>query len=183
MGQTKRKIVSPRVGLPLLLGGSVISVLTLAYAAISHVPLVQTVALLVSMVLLFYSSHALGHHFVARIFGVSVDHFLLGRSDFRKLKITPARMKGSITPTVGTKLNKSKLESLAPRKRGYVFGSGVIVSNTLVGIQLAFSLIVGFGFPAVLLGTIFFVGSLATELIFSTKVGDLWKMRNHFRGG
>jgi hypothetical protein len=181
MKQTRRKVIDTRLGLTTLLAGTVISVLTLAYATISPAPLIQTAALLVSMGLLFYSSHPLGHYFVARIFGIRVDYFFLGRSEFRRLEIASARMIGNVLPTVGTKLNSSELESLAPRTRGYILGSGVIVSITLVGIQLAYSLVAGFGFLAVLLGTIFFVGSLGTEIIFGTKVGDLSKMKAQFR--
>jgi hypothetical protein len=70
--------------------------------------------------------------------------------------------------------------SLPPRKRDYVFGAGVIVSNALVGIQFAYVLVAGFTLPAVLLGTLFFLGTVATELMFSTKVGDLGKMRREF---
>ncbi len=154
-----------------------ISVLVLAYASTIVSPLLQTIALLVSLGLLFYSSHPLGHYFVARIFGVRVDYFFLGRSDFRKLKITPARIIGNSLPKVGTKLDKSNFESLARRKRKYIFGSGVILSNILVGIQLAIAVIAGFSYPAILIGALFFVGDLGVELIFSTEVGDLSKMK------
>ena len=42
------------------------------------------------------------------------------------------------------------------------------------------SWVAGFSVPAVLLGTLFFLGTVATELMFSTKVGDLGKMRKEF---
>jgi hypothetical protein len=84
-------------------------------------------------------------------------------------------------PTIGTKLKKDGLVSLSPRKRGYVFGAGVIVSNALVGVQLLYVLVAGFSLPAVLLGLLFFVVMLSTEFLFSTKVGDLGKMRNEFK--
>lgn len=176
MRQTTR--INSKVGLTTLLCGSVISVLILAYTSTITSPLLQTVALLVSMGLLFYSSHPLGHYFVARMFGVPVDYFFLGKSDFRKLKMKPMRTIGNSLPTIGTKLNKSKLESLAPREKGYVFGAGVILSSILMGIQFAYVLVAGFGFLAVLLSAILFVGTLVMELIFSTKVGDLTKMKN-----
>lgn len=153
------------------------SILILVYASTTISPLLQTVALIVSMGLLFYSSHPLGHYFVARILGVSVDYFFLGRSDFRKLKTTPGRIMGNSLPTVGTKLNKSKLDSLAPGRRRYIFGSGVILSNLLVAIQLAYAVIADFSYPAILLGALVFVGNLAVEVAFSTKVGDLSKMK------
>ncbi len=176
MRQNRR--IKLTAGLTSFLGSSVVSILILAYATTIISPLLQAVVLLVSMGLLFYSSHPLGHYFVARILGVSVDYFYLGKSDFRKLKMKPMGVIGNALPTIGTKLNKSKLESLAPREKGYVFGSGVILSNILMGIQFAYVLITGFGLLAVLLSAIFFVGTLVVELVFSTKVGDLSKMKN-----
>ena len=130
------------------------------------------------MGLLFYLSHPLGHYFVARMFGVHVDYFFVGKSDFRKLKMEPMRTIGNSLPTIGTKLNKSKLESLAPQQKGYIFGSGVILSSALMGIQLGYASVAGFSFLALLLGAILFVGTLVLEFVFSTKVGDLSKMRN-----
>ena len=84
-------------------------------------------------------------------------------------------------PTIGTKLKKDELARQPPRKRGYIFGAGVIVSNTLVGIELVYVLLSGFSLAAVLLGALFFTVMLATEVLFSTKVGDLGKMSNEFK--
>ncbi len=175
MRQTTR--INSKAGLAALLGGSLISVLILTYTSTTKTPLLQTIALLVSMGLLFYSSHPLGHYFVARMFGVPVDYFFLGKSDFRKLKMRPMSTIGNYLPTIGTKLNRTRLESLAPSEKGYVFGAGVILSNILMGIQFAYVLVAGFGLLAVLPSAIFFVGTLVVEFIFSTKVGDLSKMK------
>ena len=41
-------------------------------------------------------------------------------------------------------------------------------------------MVAGFSLPAAVLGALFFVATLATELVFSTKVGDLGKMRREF---
>lgn len=154
-----------------------ISALILAYASTAKSPLIQAVTLLVSMGLLFYSSHPLGHYLVARILGVGVDYFFLGSSDFKKLEMEPLRTIGKMIPTIGTKLNRSRLGSLAPRWRRFVFGAGVIFSNFLIGVQFAYALVAGFSSPAVLLSAAFVVGTLASEVVLSTKVGDISKMR------
>jgi hypothetical protein len=159
----------------------VISALLLVYSRTSSILLVQVLTMLVSMGLVFYLSHPLGHFFVARAYGVGTDYFFVGRSDFRKLRLKPMSVVGGLMPTIGTKLKKDELARLPPRKRGYIFGAGVIVSNTLVGIELVFVLVAGFGLPAVLLGALFFMVMLATEFMFSTKVGDLGKMANEFK--
>ena len=159
---------------------AVLSALLLVYSRASSNQVVQAITMLVSMGLVFYASHPLGHFLVARAYGVRTEYFFVGRSDFRKLELKPMSLVGGLTPTIGTKLKKDELASLPPRRRGYVFGAGVIVSNALVGIELAYVLVAGFSLPAVVLGALFFVATVATELAFSTKVGDLGKMRREF---
>lgn len=172
--------VDPGLASALLVTFAVSSAPLLVYSKASGNLVVQVVTTLVSMGLVFYASHPLGHFFTARAYGVSTEYFFVGRSDFRKLKAKPLSFLGGRTPTIGTKLKKDELASLSPRKRGYVFGAGVVVSNALVGVELACVLVAGFSLPAVLLGALFFVVTLATELIFSTEVGDLGKMRREF---
>jgi len=176
----KARRMSPRLAAPLLLLVALLSAILLVYSRGSSNALVQVITMLVSMGLVFYSGHPFGHYVVAKAYGVGTDHFFVGRSDFRKLKTKPMSIIGGLIPTIGTKLNKDQLASLPPRKRGYVFGAGVIFSNTLVGIEFVYVLVARFSLPAVILGAVFFVGTLATEFMFSTQVGDLGKMRREF---
>lgn len=157
------------------------SAVVLVYARSSSNWLLQVVAMLISMVVVFFASHPLGHFFLARAYGVGTEYFFVGRSDFRKLPSKMVGLVGGLMPTIGTKLKKDELVKLPARKRGYVFGAGVMVSNALVGIELLYVLAAGFSLPTVLLGALFFVVMLATEVLFSTKVGDLGKMTNEFR--
>jgi hypothetical protein len=177
----KASRVSPGLASSLLVLVSVFSALLLVYSRTSSSVVVQVVTMLVSMGLVFYATHPLGHFFVARAYGVGTEYFFVGRSDFRKLQLKPMSIVGGLMPTIGTKLKKDGLASLSFRKRGYVFGAGVIVSNALVAVQLLYVLVAGFSLPAVLLGLLFFVVMLSTEFLFSTKVGDLGKMRNEFK--
>jgi len=169
--------ISPRLATPLLVVIVLVSALLLVYAGATSDVAIQVLAMLVSMALVFYASHPLGHFVMALAYGVRTEYFFVGRSDFRKLKLRPMSLIGGLMPTIGTKLNKDQLASLSPRKRGYVFGAGVIYSNAAVGIELLHVLIAGFSLPAILLGVLFFVVTLASEFMFSTKVGDLGKMR------
>ena len=171
---------SPGLGASLLALVGVLSMFLLAYSRATSSIAVQVLTVLVSMGLVFYSSHPLGHFFTARAYGVGTDYFFVGKSDFRNLKAKPMSLVGGLMPTIGTKLKKDELASLPPRRKGYVFGAGVIVSNALVGVQLVYVLVAGFSLPAVLFGVLFFVAVVATEFMFSTKVGDLRKMRNEF---
>jgi hypothetical protein len=175
-----RRITSG-VASPLLLLCVAASALVLAYARSSSNAVFQVLAMLASMVVVFFASHPLGHFFLARAYGVGTEYFFVGRSDFRKLPSKAIKLAGGLMPTIGTKLKKDELAQLPPRRRGYIFGAGVIVSNSLVGIELIYVLAAGFSLPAALLGTLFFVVMLATEALFSTKVGDLGKMTAEFR--
>ncbi|MDA4117116.1 MAG: hypothetical protein OK455_02100 [Thaumarchaeota archaeon] len=165
----------------LLLLATVASVLVLGYARTLGSPVIQLLAVLVSMGVIFYASHPLGHFFTAKAYGVGTEYFFVGRSDFRKLDTKPMSMVGNLVPTIGTKLKKSEFTLLPPRKRGYVFGSGVILSVALMGIQLVYVFIGGFNILAVVFAFLFFAATLATEFLFSTKVGDFAKMTGEFK--
>jgi hypothetical protein len=178
---SKGRRIAPGVAFPMLLLFVAASAVVLVYAGSSSSWLIQVVAMLVSMVVVFFASHPLGHFFLARAYGVGTEYFFVGRSDFRKLPSKVVKLAGGLMPTIGTKLKKDQLATLSPRERGYVFGAGVIVSNALVGIELVYVLAAGFSLPAVLLGALFFVVMLATEVLFSTKVGDLGTMATEFK--
>jgi hypothetical protein len=178
----KANRVDPALASSLLLLVAVLSALLLVYSRGSSNVIVQALTMLVSMGLVFYSSHPLGHFFTARAYGVRTDYFFVGRSDFRRLKMKPMSLLGGFMPTIGTKLNKEELAAQPPRRRAYIFGAGVLVSNALVGIQLLYVLVSGFSIPAILLGVLFFAATVATEFLFSTKTGDLSKMSRELKG-
>jgi len=173
--------IRPGVAAPLLLLCVAASGLGIASAASSSNVAVQALIMLVSMVVVFFASHPLGHLFLAMAYGVRTEYFFVGRSDFRKLPSKFLGLAGGFVPTIGTKLMKNELAKVQPRRRGYIFGAGAIVSNSLVGIELAYVLEAGFSLLASLLGALFFIAVIATEVLFSTKVGDLGKMANEFK--
>jgi len=172
--------VSPMLASSLLVVVLVASALLAVYSRGTSNAALQAVIVLVTMGLVFYAGHPLGHLVVARVLGVGTDYLFVGRSDFRKLKLRPMSIVGGLMPTIGTRLNREGLARIRPRKRGYIFGAGVIVSNALVGLELVYVLVAGFGVIADLLGVLFCVVMVATELMFSTKVGDLGKMAREF---
>lgn len=179
MGKSRR--IGPWVASPLLLLCVAVSALGIVYARSSSNVVIQVLTVFIAMATVFFASHPLGHLFTARAYGVGTEYFFVGRSDFRKLPFKAARLAGGLMPTIGTKLKKEGLARLPPRKRGYIFGAGVIVSSALVGLELLYVLVAGFSPPTVLFGTLFFVVMLATEFLFSTRVGDLGKMANEFK--
>ena len=172
--------ISPGLASSLLVLVLVVSALLLVYSRAMGNTLLQVLAMLASMVMVFYLSHPLGHFLTGMALGARTDYFFVGKSDFRKLSMKPMSLAGGLMPTIGTKLNKESLSKLTSRRRGYIFGAGVIVSNTLVGVELVYVLVAGFSIPAILLAVLFFFATVMTEAMFSTKVGDLGKMRAEF---
>jgi hypothetical protein len=165
----------------LLLLATIASFAILGYARTLSSSVVQLLAVLVSMGAVFYAGHPLGHFITAKAYGVGTEYFFVGMSDFGRLDMKPMSTIGGLFPTIGTKLKKSELAPLPPRKRGYVFGSGVIFSVTLMAVQLVYVFIASFSLLAVVVAFLFFAATLATEFLFSTKIGDIAKMTGEFK--
>lgn len=160
----------------MLVSGVIISIVLLLLTRYATNFILQTVLLLASMGLIFFASHPLSHYFVAKMYGVNVKYFFLGRSDFRKLGGTLGKI-GELVPTIGTKLDLDQTRALSKNRRGFLFGSGAIVSNLLMLFPLIAGWFFGLSYVALALGGLFFVASLGTEFAFGTKVGDLSKMK------
>lgn len=168
--------IGTSLGVLFLVFGVVVSAL-LAYATILvHNFAFQTVLLLVSMALLFFSAHPLSHYVAARMYRVRVKYFFLGRSDFRRLGGTLGRA-GKLLPTIGTKIDSDQIRKRSKNERAFVFGAGAIVSSAVILIPLIFAFTRHVHFVALVLGTLFFLGNIVIEAQFSTKVGDLAKMK------
>ncbi|MCL5067503.1 MAG: hypothetical protein M1368_04015 [Thaumarchaeota archaeon] len=163
--------LSPVSGVLLLVSGVVVSVAILLLTRYTTNFILQTILLLSSMGLIFFSSHPLSHYVVARLYGVDVKYFFLGKSDFRKLGGTLGKF-GDFLPTIGTKVDLDQTRKLSKKRRGFLFGSGAIVSSVLMLFPLVVGLIFGLNYVALILGTLLFIGSLGTELVFSTKAGE-----------
>ncbi len=163
---------------PLLI---VLSAVSFAILFIGHgsSALSETLSLLISMGLLFFSSHALAHFVIARIYRVKVSYFFIGRSDFRKLTGLVGRI-GGLVPTIGTKFDSSQLSALTRGKRAILFGSGAIASTVLIGFMLLIAFFFDFASIALIFGFLFVVSTIFTEISFGTKVGDFGKMRREY---
>jgi hypothetical protein len=169
--------IAPSSGVILLSAGIVFSTVLLLIAVhLTKNPVYQTILLLVSMGALFYSSHPLAHYAVAGITRVGVRYFFVGRSDFRKLGGAMGALGKSVF-TIGIKLEPARVRRLSRSRGAILFGSGAIVSNALLAIELLAARLAGLSTLALALGAVLLFGSLATELLFSTKVGDLAKMK------
>jgi hypothetical protein len=170
--------IETRKGLALLSLGVVVSIIILGLASITPSALLQAIAVLASMVILFFSTHALGHYIAAEVMSVRVKYFFLGRSDFRRLSNPQLSKVGELVPTIGTKLDPAALRSLSRARRALIFGFGAILSLVLLAVELAYvALSLRFALPAIVLGEILLLAILATEFLFGTKAGDFAKMK------
>lgn len=168
--------------IPLLIVGIIVSMILLALETVEINFVIQTILLLVSMLLLFYASHPLAHYVVARIYGVRVKYFFVGKSDFGKLG-GPFNPISRLLVTIGTKLDLDRAKTLSRKKRGFLFGSGAIVSTVLIAIPLIFAWFENLNSIALIFGSLFFILNLGSELAFSTKAGDLSKMKRELSRG
>src|SRR5579875_230924 len=178
----KSRKISTAVGLCIIALLLVLSAVFLYLSSLTATNLIlNALLLIVSMALVFFSTHPLAHYIVAGIYGVRVEHFFIAPSDFRKLNQRGAKFFGSKVPTLGTKLDRGTLSGISSEKRARIYGAGAIASSILILVPLIYSATIGRGSPiAILLGILFFAGNLAFELEFSTKVGDLSKMKREY---
>ena len=179
----RSKRVSVPVGLTIIMILLFFSVVFAYLCAQTTNTILQVIYLLVSMGLVFFSTHPLAHYVVARAYGARVLYFFIAPSDFRRLPQKVARILGSNLPTIGTKLDRVSLSKLSNEKRARIFGAGAISSSVLILIPLVYFIVFSqTAFIAQIFGMSFFIGNLVFELAFSTKVGDLAKMKREYAG-
>jgi hypothetical protein len=170
------RLLSPGSAVLLLSAGIILSIVLFLATSFTRNSFYQDILLLISMGAIFYSSHPLAHYVIAVFSRVGVRYFFVSRSDFRRLG-GPLGALGKSLVTIGVKLEPAQVRQLSRSRRAFLFGSGAIVSNVLLAFELLSGLLTGLSSIALALGTLLFLASVATELFFSTKVGDLRKMQ------
>ncbi len=168
------------MGILVLSAGVVLSIVFLALSGLTQ-GLFQAVLFILGMALLWYVSHSLSHYASAKVYRVNTEYFYVGRSELRKVKSPFSTLFAKYLVTLGTKLDAKKFSVLPHSPRAVIMGSGAIVSTILSLLVLVYAFARGFGALALLLGGVFFIVNLMTEILFSTKAGDLGKMRKELR--
>ena len=82
--------------------------------------------------------------------------------------------------TIGVKLDPITLSSASPLNRGLIFAVGVVASNVAMFLVLVGAAILHYPIIGLVIGGLVEIASVASELLGSTKVGDLSKMRREF---
>ncbi len=131
------------------------------------------------MIIIWYAAHPLSHFTVAKLYGVSTTLFFLAPSDMGKSGGPAIQSKISqMIITVGTKLNHSEFISVSKNHRAWILGSPALIGVVVLALIEAFAILsFEFNFVALVLGGLFFLLTIGTELKLSTKSGDLSKMK------
>lgn len=140
--------------------------------------ILQAILFLVSMVVIWYAAHPLSHFAVAKIYGVRTLFFFIGSSDIGKNGPSIVKKISPYLITVGTKLDRSRLLAISKTRRAWILGSGALVGVIVLALIESFAILdFKFNTVSLVLGGIFFLLTVGTELVLSTKSGDLSKMK------
>jgi hypothetical protein len=166
------------LGLVLLVIAEAFGIALIFLSSMITLAAAQAVLFLVSMVIIWYASHPLSHFVLAKIWGVNTVSFFLGPSDIGKSGPSFVKKISPILMTIGTKLDRAKLLALPKSRRAWIFGSGALVGVVILAlIESAAILDFNYNVASLVLGGLFFLLTIGTELLLSTKSGDLSKMR------
>lgn len=135
----------------------------------------QIIALFVSWFCFWYFSHCLAHYIVGKALGLRFKYYFVGKSSITKLN-SPLNPLFKNFPVLGIKVDSETLKGLSKNKKFVFYSSGAIASMLTPAICLIPALRMGetiFGFMLLLT-----VGNVLLTLIFSPKVGDLFRARN-----
>jgi hypothetical protein len=140
----------------------------------------QAILFVVSMIIIWYAAHPLSHYLAARISRVRTLFFFIGPSDMGKSGESPSILR-KISPfliTVGTKLDRARLAALSKMRRGWILGIGAIAGLIILALIELFAIFASkLSLASLVLGGLFFLLTLGTEIVLSTKSGDISKMR------
>jgi hypothetical protein len=174
-----RRQVPTTLGLALILLLEVIWIILLLFFAprITQAVL-QAIVFLISMVIIWYVSHPLTHFIFARSSNVSTLYFYVGHSEMGRGGSSQMKKVSKLLITIGTKLNGSKMAQIPVSRRAWIYGAAPLVGLVLVAIIESFAILYPkFNVLALVLGGLFFLLTLGTELTLGMKSGDLSKMK------
>jgi len=156
--------------------GLVIGIFSLLLVNQSFHLLLKLTLLLVAWFCFWFFSHCLTHFIVGKIIGVRFLYYFIGRSGLTKLNLPIISFHARIFPVLGIKIDKASFNSVSPKKQAVVFASGALASmispiTIMVYAIMYLEMWIGFFTTFVTIGNIVFT------LIFSSKVGDIFKAK------
>ncbi|MCS7130132.1 MAG: hypothetical protein NZ872_01790 [Archaeoglobaceae archaeon] len=134
----------------------------------------QILALFIAWFCFWYFSHCLAHFIVGKAFGLNFSYYFVGRSSITKLNSKFFAI-FRYFPVLGIKVEPDSLKRISKKRKFIFYASGAIASMSTPAISLLFAMQMDkIVFSIFLLLTF---GNIAFTLIFSSKVGDLYKAR------
>jgi hypothetical protein len=172
------KKVSVSLGVPLLAIVLILGLALLFVSSIIRQTVGQALLFLISMVVIWYAAHPLTHYTTAKMCGVPTLFFFIEPSDIGKSGPAVAKKISPFLITIGTKLDRSKLTAVSKSRRAWVFGSGALIGVMILALIESIAILsFRFNVISLILGGLFFLLTIGTELGLSTKSGDLSKMK------
>ncbi len=155
-----------------------VGIAVLSFSSIVTQTATQAILFLISMVIIWYAAHPISHFVVAKLCGVSTLFFFVGRSDLGKNGPSIAKKISSYLITIGTKLDRSKLLAVSRTRRAWIFSSAPLIGLIILALIESFAILDSrFNIISLILGGLFFLVTMGTELVLGTKNGDLSKMK------
>jgi len=138
--------------------------------------MLKLVLLLVAWFCFWFFSHCLTHFIVGKILGVRFLYYFIGRSSLTKLNLPIISSLARTFPVLGIKIDNTSFGSISPKKQAMVFASGALASMISPITIMVYAMIyletwIGFFMSLITVGNIVFT------LIFSAKVGDIFKAK------
>jgi len=136
----------------------------------------NVILLLAAWFCFWFFSHCLTHFVLGKILGVNFLFYFVGRSNIVKLNLPAVSSLARRFPVLGIKVENASLQRVAPHKRAIMFASGAVASMISPLICVVYALLYLPAWIGAFI-SVLTVGNIVLTLIFSSKVGDLWKAR------
>jgi len=158
------------------IAGIVFGFLFIYFTNSSLHPVLNIILLLAAWFCFWFFSHCLTHFVVGKILGVNFLFYFVGRSSVVKLNLPAVSSLARRIPVLGIKVDDVSLQIVAPNKWAIMFASGAVASMISPLISAVYAILHLPAWIGVFI-SVLTIGNIILTLVFSSKVGDLWKAR------
>jgi hypothetical protein len=163
-------------GTILELSGLLLGFLLLLSTYASPHPILSFTLLMISWFCFWFFSHCLTHFVIGKLLGIDFRFYFVGKSSIVKLNFPLISKLMSKVPVLGIKINRKSFLRVSQRRRAVMFASGAIASMGFPVFSLVYALLFLEPWMTMFLSALT-VGNAVFTVLFSFKVGDLWKAK------
>jgi hypothetical protein len=113
---------------------------------------------------------------IGKILGIDFRFYFVGKSSIARLNFPLVSKLMSKVPVLGIKINRKSFLRVSQRRRAIMFASGAIASMGFPILSIIYALLFLQPWMTMFL-SVLTVGNAVFTLLFSFKVGDLWKAK------